>query len=202
MARADNAWSHWVAWLKIVLPLVALGLLSSIFLLSRTIDPTATLPFTEVDVTDRAREPRLTAPQFSGVTSDGALVTLVASDMRPSLTSPGSGSGTDLHARMTTPDGAVTDVVSDTGRIDTTAGTYELTGSVKASTSAGYSITSPRMAGSLNATELDATGPVQADAPMGRITADAMQLRPDPSSPGQYLLVFKGSVRLVYLPQN
>ena len=66
MARADNAWSRWVALLKIVLPLIALALLSSIFLLSRTIDPTATIPFTEVDVEDRVREPRLTEPKFSG----------------------------------------------------------------------------------------------------------------------------------------
>ena len=32
MARADNAYSRLIRWLKIVLPLVALALMSSIFL--------------------------------------------------------------------------------------------------------------------------------------------------------------------------
>jgi lipopolysaccharide export system protein LptC len=58
------------------------------------------------------------------------------------------------------------------------------------------------MAGLLDATSLDATGPVDATAPMGQITADAMQLRSDPAAPGNYLLVFNGRVRLVYEPQE
>jgi lipopolysaccharide export system protein LptC len=75
-----------------------------------------------------------------------------------------------------------------------------MTGVVIATLSSGYSIAAPKMAGTLDATQLDATGPVQATAPMGRITADAMELRSDPGAPGQYLLVFNGRVRLVYQP--
>ena len=202
MARADNAWSRWVALLKIVLPLTALALLSSIFLLSHTIDPAATLPFTEVDVADRAREPRLTAPTFSGVASDGSQVTVNASDMRPDLARPGSGTATDLRARMVSVSGETTDVAADLGWVDTAGGTYEMTGAVRADLSSGYSISAPKMTGSLDASTLDATGPVEATAPVGRITADAMQITADPSSPGQYLVVFNGSVRLIYDPKQ
>lgn len=202
MARADNAWSRWVVLLKIILPLIALALLSSIFLLSRTIDPTASIPFTEVDVEDRAREPRLTTPKFSGVTSDGSRVTLDATEMRPDLSKAGSGTATDLRARMVTLTGETTDVVADRGKVDTQAGTYEMIGAVKAVLSTGYTIAAPKMAGLLDATSLDATGPVDATAPMGKITADAMQLRSDPAAPGNYLLVFNGRVRLVYEPQE
>jgi lipopolysaccharide export system protein LptC len=202
MASTDNAWSRWVVLLKIILPLIALALLSSIFLLSRTIDPTATIPFTEVDVEDRAREPRLTTPKFSGVTSDGGRVTVDATDMRPDLGRPGSGSATDLRARMVSQTGETTDVAADRGKVDTQAGTYEMTGAVKAVLSTGYTIAAPKMVGLLNATQLDATGPVTATSPLGRITADAMQLRSDPAAPGNYLVVFKGRVRLVYDPQE
>lgn len=202
MAQVDNSWSRWVSWLKVILPLVALAMLSSIFLVSRSIDPTTALPYTDVDVADRAREPRLTAPRFSGVTDDGALVTLDAEDMRPDLQRPGSGSATQLKARMVTPDGGTTDVESATGQIDSTAGTYQMTGDVKVTNSAGYVFTAPFVTGSLNASDLDATGPVDTDAPMGHITSDAMQLRADPDAPGQYLLVFNGRVRLVYTPEK
>jgi lipopolysaccharide export system protein LptC len=200
MAQTDNAYSRLVTWLKIILPLIALGMLSSIFLVSRSIDPTATLPYSQVELDDRVREPRLTTPRFSGVTSDGATVTLDAADMRPDLANPGRGSAVDMHARMETPDGETTQVRADTGRIDSGAGTYEMQGSVVITNSAGYRVTSRTLSGLLDATALDATGSVVADAPMGRITADEMQLRPDPAVPGQYLLVFKDRVRLVYEP--
>ncbi len=200
MAAPDNAYSRLVVWLKIILPLIALGMLSSIFLVSRSIDPTASLPYSQVELDDRAREPRLTAPRFSGVTDDGATVTLDASDMRPDIGNPASGTATDITSRMITPDGATTDVEAKTGRIDGTTGTYVMTGDVVITSSAGYRITSDRLDGALDATALDATGSVVADAPMGRITSDRMQLRPDPDGPGKYVLVFKDRVRLIYEP--
>lgn len=200
MAQTDNTHSRLVTWLKIVLPLIALGMLSSIFLVSRSIDPTATLPYSQVELDERVREPRLTTPKFSGVTSDGATVTLEATDMRPDLANPGRGTTVDMRARMDTPDGQTTEVSADTGKIDSGAGTYEMEGSIVITNSAGYRVTSDRLSGQLDATALDATGSVQADAPMGRITADRMQLRSDPAVPGQYLLVFKDRVRLVYEP--
>jgi lipopolysaccharide export system protein LptC len=200
MAQSDNTHSRLVAWLKIVLPLIALGMLSSIFLVSRSIDPSATLPYSQVELDERAREPRLTTPKFSGVTRDGATITLDAADMRPDFANPGRGTAKEMHARMTTPDGATTEVAADRGQIDSGAGTYDMEGNIVITNSAGYRVTAATLSGRLDATALDATGSVAADAPMGRITAEQMHLRPDPAVPGQYLLVFKDRVRLVYEP--
>jgi lipopolysaccharide export system protein LptC len=177
-------------------------MLSSIFLVSRSIDPTATLPYSQVELDERVREPRLTTPRFSGVTSDGATVTLDAADMRPDPADPGRGSAVDLRGRMQTPDGATTDLRADTGHIDRGAGTYDMAGSVVITNSAGYRITSSHLSGLLDRTALDATGSVVGDAPIGRITADSLQIRSDPSAPGQYLLVFKDHVRLIYEPRK
>ncbi len=202
MAQADNTYSRVVGWLKIILPLIALGMLSSIFLVSRSLDPNATLPYSKVELEDRLRDPRLTTPRFSGMSTNGATITLDAAEMRPDLLHPGSGTATDLRATMITPDHAVTTLASDTGRIDADSSTYEMTGTVVITSSAGYRITAPRLTGSLDASTLDATGSVQADAPMGTITSDTMQLRADPANPGRYVLVFKDSVRLIYDPSN
>lgn len=200
MAGHDNTHSRLVAWLKIILPLIALGMLSSIFLVSRSIDPTASLPYSQVELDERAREPRLTAPRFSGVTSDGAHVTLDASDMRPDLSDPGRGRATDLVARMVTPDGATTDMRAADGFIDTTAGTYRMTGDVQLDSSSGYRIAADELGGTFNASELDATGSVRADSPLGTITSDRLQMRENPETPGHYVLVFKDRVRLIYQP--
>ncbi len=200
MARDNDTWSRWVAWLKIVLPLIALAMLSSLFLLSRTIDPTAAIPFSEVDVEDRAREPRLTAPTFSGVTGDGASFNISASDMRPDITAPGRGTAIDLVGRMETPDGVTTTIEAAEGRVDTPGGTFEMTGDVVVASDTGYRITAPRLTGRLDATALDLGGGLKASAPFGEITADSMTLRPSPQKAGQYLLVFNDRVRLVYRP--
>ncbi len=202
MAAHDNTHSRLVAWLKIILPLIALGMLSSIFLVSRSIDPNATLPYSQVELDARVREPRLTTPKMSGVTTDGATITVEASDMRPSLTDPGAGTATDLRARMVTSDGTITDLAADSGRIDSGTGRYDLTENVVLTNSSGYRVTASQMTGAMDASSLVATGSVAADAPMGRITSQSMELQADPAAPGQYLLVFKDRVRLVYEPSR
>ena len=82
VARADRH-TRVVGWLKVMLPLTALAILSTLFLVARRIDPEAALPYAEVDVEDLAREPRMTAPTYAGTTEDGASVTLTADEARP-----------------------------------------------------------------------------------------------------------------------
>ena len=79
VARVDRH-TRLVGWLKVILPLTALAILSTLFLVARRVDPEAALPYAEVDVEDLAREPRMTAPTYAGTTEDGAALTLSASD--------------------------------------------------------------------------------------------------------------------------
>ena len=46
----DDGYSALVAWLKTLLPIVALGLLSTIFLFSGRVDVTQSLPYTEHNI--------------------------------------------------------------------------------------------------------------------------------------------------------
>ena len=50
----DNLHSRVVAWMKIILPRAALGLLSTLFLISRTVDPTQQPPISQIDLEQRA----------------------------------------------------------------------------------------------------------------------------------------------------
>ena len=52
----DNLHSRLVAILKVALPLIALALLSTLFLFSRKIDPEDAIPYATVDVEDRLRD--------------------------------------------------------------------------------------------------------------------------------------------------
>ncbi|MES2542648.1 MAG: LPS export ABC transporter periplasmic protein LptC [Pseudomonadota bacterium] len=198
MARVDRH-TRVVGWLKVVLPLSALAILSTLFLVARRIDPEAALPYAEVDVEDLAREPRMTAPTYAGTTEDGAALTLSADEARPaSEGSPAQAAG--LRLDLATPDGGRTELLAADARMDDTAREVVLSGGVALTTSTGYRLETAEIAAKLDRTGLESRAPVRATGPAGEITADGMSLSQDNRTPGDYVLVFKGSVRLVYQP--
>jgi lipopolysaccharide export system protein LptC len=199
MATLRDTHSRVVGLAKIALPLLALAILSTLFLFARTIDPNDAIPYADVDVAERAREPRLTAPTYAGVTSDGAALTLQAAEARPDA---GAGATAQtLTARLDTPDGARTDLAAAMMTFDNEDGLLSLDGGVTVTTTTGYTITTDTLTARLDRTSLLAPGPVTAAAPAGTITADGMTLTQGADS-ATYVLVFKGRVKLLYTPQN
>ncbi len=197
---ADNRYSLLVAWLKIVLPLIALAILSSLFLLSRKIDPGAALPTSDAELADRLREPRLTAPIFTGMTSDGSAVTVTAVEMRPLPGSVTEGTARTLTVQVETPGGNLATLAAPEGQLDTALQTLALSGGVTIVTADGYRLASPNMDASMVPWELDATGGVTGSSPFGTIWSDRMQVTRDPDHPDAHIVDFIGAVRLLYLP--
>jgi lipopolysaccharide export system protein LptC len=198
MARADRH-TRVVGWLKVALPLTALAILSTLFLVARRVDPEAALPYAEVDVEDLAREPRMTAPTYAGTTADGASLTLSADEARPAAEGqPAQAAG--LRLDLATPDGATTELLAADARMDDTAKELVLSGGVTVTTSTGYRLEAAEVAAKLDRTGLESRAPVRATGPAGEITAEGMVLGQDNRTPGAYVLVFKGGVRLVYQP--
>lgn len=188
-----------VGWLKVALPLTALVLLSTLFLLSDRIDPTDAIPYAKVDVEDLANDPRMSAPAYAGTTTDGAGITLSAASIHPSAGGkPASATGVD--AQMETPDGKKIDIAAAAAALDQTAGRLDLTGGVTLKTALGYRLETAGLSASLDRTHVASTAPVTVTAPMGDIRADGFTLSQDPADPSAYLLVFKGGVRLLYQP--
>ena len=198
MARVDTH-SRVVAWLKVALPLAALAVLATLFLLADRIDPDDAIPYADVDVEDRARTPRMTAPTYAGLTSDGSALTLTADEARPA-TSATSAVALGMTLALDTPDGARTEVVAASAVIDDRTRMLHLTGGVVATTSAGYRIVTDGVSANLDRSALESSGPVTATGPAGKITADHFSLRQADQAAGTYVLVFNGAVKLVYLP--
>lgn len=195
---ADNRYTLLVTWLKIVLPLIALAMLSSIFLISQRIDPGTTLPAAESDLADRLREPRLTEPIFSGVAPDGAAVTVTADDMRPLPGSLTKGTAQTLTALMETTGGGLVTLAAPKGLLDSAAQTLALSGGATIVTHDGYSLAAPEMTGSLPLSELTATGGVTGGSPFGTIRSDRMHVSRNPAQPDTHIVDFIGAVRLIY----
>jgi lipopolysaccharide export system protein LptC len=198
VARLDTH-SRVVGWLKVALPLMALAILSTLFLLSDRIDPEDALPYAEVDVEELAREPRMTAPTYAGMTSDGAALSLTAAEARPA-TEGASATAAGLRLELATPDGGKTELLAATAVMDEVARQLVLSGGVTVTTSTGYRLETTEVAAKLDRSGLESRAPVTATGPAGDLRADRMVLSQDIQTPGAYLLVFKGGVRLVYQP--
>lgn len=199
MAKITDRHTRIVGWLKVILPLAALVLLSTIFLVSRTVDPDDAIPYATVDVTGRAMDPRLTAPTWSGVTGDGATLNIAAAEGRPP-TADRPATLSALRAELNTPDGVETQLQAATGSFDPQAETITLTGQVRFRNSQGYDINMPALTARTDATRLEGQGPITALAPMGQLTAGGMVLTGDEGATPNYRLDFTGGVKLIYTP--
>jgi lipopolysaccharide export system protein LptC len=188
-----------VGWLKVALPLLALAILSTLFLVADRIDPEDALPYAKVDVEGLARDPRMTAPSYAGTTSDGAALTLTAEEAVPGgPDDPARASG--LRLDLKTPDGGTTELRAAQALVDQSARQLVLSGGVTMTTSTGYRLETAEVVAELDRSGLESRGEVVATGPAGEIRADGMSLRQDNQTAGTYLLVFNGGVRLVYRP--
>ncbi len=188
--------SRVVAGAKILLPLAALALLSTVFLLARAPTGPTEIPYARLE--EIARDPRADRARLAGVTPDGTVVALSASRVTP----PAEGSGAyRLDApRLETEgeDGRAT-LVAAQGEVEPARRVLRLSGEVRLESSAGYVVETPDAAADLSAGTL-VTGPVTATAPLGEIEAARLEVvRP----PGQGArLVFHGGVRVLYQPER
>ena len=192
MATYDNTYSRVVAWLKILLPLLALAILSTLFLVARTIDPAQNIPFADVDIDELAREQRIGAPNYSGVTADGAAVSLSAKQARPDPDVPGRLIGTDVTASIGLPTGARIDIAAQQVILDGPNRLASLRGSVVLNSTQGFQMHTEM----LDVTLADSAITVTSE--FGTLTSGKFVLTGDGGTDKPYLLVFRDKVRLVY----
>ena len=194
-----NRYSTLVAWAKVILPLVALALLSTLFLFSRTPNPDDALPFADVDLEQLASEQRLSRPRFAGTLGDGRAVTLSADSATQNGARPNFihlvnvSADVALSARQTL---ALSAAIGD---FDLPGRMIGLSGAVDVSTISGYRLLSEEIRLSMDELHLSAPGRVVITGPGLTLEAGAMELT---DSDGQALVGFTGGVRLLYVPEG
>ena len=183
MSRYANAHSSAVSWLKVVFPLLALGILSTLFFVSHRVNPDEAVALSGAGIEDRIRQPRVTGPVWAGVTANGASLTVTAAVARPASVgdaetgaAPAGPDADAVTARLTGRDGSETDMTGDHGRLDEAGGLLTMTGHVVVTTASGLRLTSDALTSALDATLVVSEGPVTVTGPFGRIDAGSMRL--------------------------
>ena len=198
--RADS-YSTWVSWLKVLLPLTALALLSTLFLLSRAIDPETVIPFADKEIQDRLRNQQVTGPFFSGTTANGDLISFSAETLQTPDGNLGSNRAEDVELNVAISDGAKVTVIAQIAEFDIANDLAELTGDIVITTSTDYRIISEKLSSQLSVLNLKSPGPIEATGPPGDLNAGSMFMTSsEEGKPSQ--LVFTNGVKLVYTPKQ
>lgn len=192
--KYDNRHSAWVARLKVLLPLTALAILSTVFLLADRRDPGAGAAF---GPGEEAVEGRIGQPDYSGVGRNGAALHLTAEHANP--VEPGGGMVAQaLRGVWEGTSGGRVVVTAPDGRLGPDGKTATLTGAVDIATDSGFRLTSRRMEVDAGAGRLVSPGRVEGTGPPGRIEAGAMTVEQVAHRP---FITFTGGVKMLYEPE-
>lgn len=195
MARADNRYSVFVGTAKIILPILGLGLLSTLFLLPDSRDDTP-IPYSEVELNEIIEGQRIAEPDFQTMTENGSTVSIVADSARPDILNPDVFRGKEVIGQMVTPEGDVIDVRSAEGSFDRSVSVLTLTGGLRAAHSSGFVMAAPGGRADLDANTAETEGSTLVTGPEIKLTAGKATI--DGTSE---VVVFSDGVKLIYTPE-
>ncbi|MEM6738525.1 MAG: LPS export ABC transporter periplasmic protein LptC [Pseudomonadota bacterium] len=193
MARADNPYSRFVATLKVLLPLAALILLSTLFLLARV--PESGL--TGRIIGEIASDGRMQASTFSAMTEDGPL-TVRADAAVPRAANYAVVDLEGLSAELAVANLRTIHLTSETGRLARPEREAAFSGRVRIETSDGYTIRTEYLRAAFDGAWVQSPGPVTVTGPGIALDAGAMRLTDGDEGETAGRMLFNGGVRLVY----
>jgi lipopolysaccharide export system protein LptC len=197
--QADR-YSRMVTWLKVVLPLLALGILSMLFLISRAVDPPAKIPFADSEVQERLTNQQVTGPYYSGTTVDGDEITFIAETVTTPDGQTGTNKAENVDVRVDLVGGTHVTVTARQADVNIADGITDLAGDVEVITSTGYVMRSDLLKLRMSRMEMISPDRVTATTPVGDLEAGAMRMiTPEGATESQFL--FTGGVKLLYQPK-
>jgi lipopolysaccharide export system protein LptC len=198
MRTGPGFYSRLVAVLKIGLPLLALGLLSSLFLLSTDDDFEGGLVFSESDLEALGQGLRVTGPVLTGRTRGEDPFRFTAEIVIPDAAPPTRATISQLDGQVEFIGGPVVDIEAPDADLDLERQVMALWGRVTVRSDDGYTIVADRMEVDLVSGAMTAEGAVDGRGPMGTIASETMAVVPAAADPDRRVFSFGNGVRLVY----
>lgn len=199
MLFRDDGYSTFVTWSKVILPVLALALLSSLFLVSGRVDVTKSVPYAELNVDQIIKDQRISSPLFTGVSETGTQVLIIAAYARPDQVNTDLTYIANPTATLVSADETTTRIMAQNGLIDDGQSYAFLRGAVDINTSSGYSLETDALKADMANSGFETLAPVAGNTPFGPFTAGKMILQQ--SAQGQQIL-FKDGVHLLYDPKR
>lgn len=191
-------YSRVIAWLKVMLPLAALGILSTLFLFSNRTETNATIPFAAPDIRSRIDSQQITAPFFSGTTPRGDRIVLRIGRITSEPGTARRSQAEDVAAQIDLVGGNRVDVFAAQAQVDIGAARAVLSGAVRVRDARGIDLVSERVEIVMDGLELYAPQRIEGQALSGTFSAGSMRLTGD----ARPHLLFENGVRFLYSPKE
>jgi len=199
MARGYGTYSRVVAWLKILLPLLALAVLATVFLVTSDDNFEAGFSFSQADLDTLEAGSFLHKPQIDGVTEKGEPFHLIAEKIAPQADNPNLVVVSTLSGTFIFEDGTRIQLDAESALLDIKAQTVYLEQGGQIQTSDGNDANVESLLANLSTGEMTGSG-IIADGPLGRISATRFRIDTDESE--NRVLWFENDVKMIYDLQN
>ncbi|MCG7521715.1 hypothetical protein [Ruegeria sp. Ofav3-42] len=189
-----------VQFFKVLLPLVAIAMLSTVFLLSRSIETNVSVPFTQKDIDERLADQIVTQPDYRGTTRKGEDVQIEATRATQG-TGGEAPTAAEFRGRLGLLSGGVITLDSNSGMIRPDKNTATFVGDVVITTTDGIVVTTDLLNTALDEIRGDTPGQVDGTGIIGDFTAGKMTFGTEKKD-GPVHIIFTDGVKLVYEPQK
>lgn len=205
MHKYINTYSKIIRWSKFIMPVMAIILFSSIFVLGKKDALRSGSIKIDTETVNLTTDQKITNPQFSGLTNFGDAFILKAIEAMPDSPTPEKIDLVEPSLKFNALNGIGFKVSSDSGSVNFIKQSAQLTGNVYINMTNGYEAFSENINLNLKLGSLIAPGSVEAVGPSGKIIAGSMELLKDidiNTSQVNANLNFSNGVRLIYLPSR
>ncbi len=193
-----DRYSRMVQLFKVLLPLAAIFLLATVFLLSRSIETNVSVPFSREAIDERLSDQVITNPDYKGVTRKGEEVRVEA--RRANQGRDGADpTATEINGRFGLSNGGEITMISNSGTIRPDKGTATFVGDVVITTTDGMQLTTDLLNTSLDEIRGNTPGQVDGTGPIGEFTAGRMTFGTEKTD-GPVHILFTDGVKLIYEP--
>jgi lipopolysaccharide export system protein LptC len=202
MPAGPGLYSRVVAVLKVGLPLVAVGLLASLFLVQTEDRLGGNVVFSPGDVEALGSGLRIDNPTFTGTTQGEDRFRFTAALVEPDAAPPERAHITTLSGTLALENGPEVSVRAETGDLDIPTQRLDLSGQVVITTSDGYRMVTDKATIDLAAGAFVAGDKVVTTGPLGEIISGSLHVAPAAETGEARRFSFSDGVRLVYDPPD
>ena len=193
-----DSYSAFVVWVKTLLPIVALGMLSTIFLFSGKVDVTQSLPYAKLNIAEIVREQRITKPYFSGVSDNGTEITLSAAYASSDKQDSDILNITDLSIILTSEHAKTVRITAGLGTLDATKQKVTVSKDVYLTAMPDFWLKTNSLTIDLKQGVATADTVFQSITALGTIDAGNMLVK---MITNDQQIIFTNGVRLIYYPK-
>ena len=192
-----GVYSRSIFFLKIVMPLTALGLLATVFLFTTERTIPGGLTFSQADLETLEQGMQITKPRFSGSSEGGDVYNFTADIVFPDAPRPEIIEAVGLSGQIVYLQGTTMQLSAGKAEFVLSEKTMSFTEGISIVFSDGFRVTAENLLADLSKSNMTTAGPVKANSPMGVIESGNMRIETDLENDEESRMIwFEDGVRL------